>query len=136
MALGGLVYEETGKVTGIRVLSSDTSGTKVEIDLQTTGKIRGVAQNCLWTYTQLTRSDGSIYGQGHGVMTTQDGDVLHMIGHGSAQAPAPGGTLNFRVMIHPHTTSAKYADLNSIGLVGNYDVDAEGNTVFECFEWK
>ena len=136
MPLGDLVYEETGKVTGRRVLSSDASGTKVEIDLQTSGQIRGVAQHCLWTYTQLVRSDGSIYGVGQGFMTTQDGDVLHLIGHGSAQAPAPGGTTNFRVMIHPHTTAAKYADLNTIGLVGNYDVDADGNTVFKCFEWK
>ncbi len=49
MALGDLVYEETGKVTGRRVLSSDASGTKVESDLQTAGQIRGVAQNCFWT---------------------------------------------------------------------------------------
>ncbi len=136
MALGVLVYEETGKVTGTRVLSSDASGTKLEVDLQTAGQIRGAAQNCSWTYTQLTRSDGSIYGEGRGFMTTQDGDVIHLIGHGSGQAPAPGGTLNFRVMIHPHTTSAKYADLNSIGLVGNYHVDADGKTVLKCFEWK
>ena len=136
MALGDLVYEKTGKVSGIRVLSSDVSATKLELDLQTSGQIRGTAQNCLWTYTQVTRSDGSIYGEGRGVMTTQDGDVLHLIGHGSGQAPAPGGTTKFRGMIHPHTTAAKYADLNTIGLVGNYDVDADGNTVFKCFEWK
>ncbi len=136
MPLGDLVYEETGKVTGTRVLSSDASGTKLELDLQTSGKIRGVAHNCLWTYTQLTRSDGSIYGEGKGFMTTQDGDVLHLAGSGSGQAPAPGGSTKFRVMIHVYTTSEKYADLNTIGLVGNYDVDADGNTVFSCFEWK
>ena len=135
MALGELVYEETGKLTGVRVLSSDVSGTKLELDLQTAGQIRGVAHSCLWTYTQLRRSDGSIYGEGRGVMTTGEGDVIHLIGHGSAAAPPPGGTTSFRVMIHPHSTVAKYADLNTIGLVGNYDVDAEGNTDFKCFEW-
>ncbi|MEC7769311.1 MAG: hypothetical protein VX471_08525, partial [Acidobacteriota bacterium] len=83
-----------------------------------------------------TRSDGSIYGQGQGVMTTQDGDVIHLIGHGSGQAPAPGGATKWSVMIHPHSTSAKYADLNSIGLVGNYDVAADGSTVFKALEWK
>ena len=93
MALGALICEETGKVTGISVLSSDASGTKVEINLQTTGQIRGVAENCLWTYSQLTRPDGSIYGQGQGVMTTQDGDVIHLIGHGSGKTPPPGGTI-------------------------------------------
>ena len=136
MALGELVLEETGTVTGIRVLSNDASGTKLEVCLQTTGQIRGVAESCLWTYWQLIRPDGSIYGKGDGVMTTQDGDVLQLIGHGSGQAPAPGGTTNFRTMLHVHTTSAKYADLNTIGLVGNYDVAADGNAVNKCWEWK
>ena len=123
-------------MTGLRVLSSDASGTTVEITLQTTGQIRGVAENCLWTYTQLTRPDGSIYGQGLGVLTTQDGDVIQLIGHGSAQTPPPGGTIKFRVMVHYHTTSAKYSDLNGIGGVGEYDVGADGNTVNKFWEWK
>ncbi len=136
MALGDLVYEETGKVTGIRVLSSDASGTKLELSLQTAGQIRGVDENCLWTYTQLTRPDGSIYGQGQGVMTTQDGDVLHLIGHGSAKTPPPGGTTLFRVMVHFHTASDKYADLNGSAAAGEYDVDSDGNTVNKFWEWK
>ncbi len=87
MALGDLVLDETGTVTGIRVLSNDASGTKLEVCLGTTGTIRGVAETCLWTYWQLIRPDGSIYGQGEGVMTTQDGDVIQLTGHGSGQAP-------------------------------------------------
>ena len=136
MALGALVYEETGKVTGTRVLSSDASGTKLEVDLQTAGQIRGAAQNCLWTYTQLTRSDGSIYGGGQGVMTTQDGDVIHLIGHGSAQAPPPGGTVRFLTMLHAHSASAKYADLNTIGLVGEYEAAPDGAATNKTWEWK
>ena len=48
MALGDLVIDETGTVTGIRVLSNDASGSKLEISLRTTGTIRGVAQSALW----------------------------------------------------------------------------------------
>ncbi len=136
MALGNLICEETGKVTGIRVLSSDASGTKLEVNLQTSGTIRGVGENTLWSYTQLTRPDGSIYGQGQGVMTTQEGDVIHLIGHGSGQTPPAGGSINYRVMVHYHSASAKYADLNSIGGVGEYDIDAEGNTTNKFWEWK
>ena len=136
MALGDLVLDETGTVTGIRVLSTDVSGAKLEIDLRTTGTIRGMAETCLWTYWQLMRPDGSIYGQGRGVMTTQDGDVLQLIGHGSGQVPAPGDPTKFRTMLHAHTTSAKYADLNTIGLVGNYDVTADVKAVNKAWEWK
>ena len=136
MALGDLIMEETGQVTGMRVLSTDASGTNIETSLQLTGTIRGVAQTTIWTYTTLTRPDGSIYGSGHGVMTTQDGDVIHLIGHGSGQAAPPGGTTNFRTMLHAHSASAKYADLNSIGLAGEYDVAPDGSAVNKCWEWK
>ena len=76
MALGDLILDEAGQVTGTRVLSTDASGTNLELGLQLTGTIRGVPETTLWTYTTLTRPDGSIYGSGHGVMTTQDGDVI------------------------------------------------------------
>ena len=136
MALGDQILEESGQVTGIRVLSTDASGTNMETCLQLTGTIRGVAETTIWTYTTLTRPDGSIYGSGQGIMTTQDGDVIHLIGHGSGQTPAPGGTIRFRTMLHPHSASAKYADLNGIGLVGEYEVAPDGSAVNKCWEWK
>ena len=138
MALGDLVLEETGTVTGIRVLSNDASGSKVEISMRTTGTIRGVAESSLWTYSQLTRPDGSIYGEGEGVMTTQDGDVIQWKGSGSGKVAAPGDTINVRFvsMIFSHTASVKYADLNSIGLAVHHDVAADGSTVGKGWEWK
>jgi hypothetical protein len=136
MALGELILEERGQITGMRILSTDASGTNMEVSLQLTGTIRGVAESTLWTYTTLTRPDGSIYGSGQGVMTTQEGDVIHLIGHGSGQAPPPGGTTRFHTMLHPYSTSAKYADLNSIGLAGEYDVNPDGSAINRNWEWK
>ncbi len=136
MALGDLVLGDTGQVTGTRVISTDASGTNLEISLQLTGTIRGVPETTLWTYTTLTRPDGSIYGGGQGVMTTQDGDVIHLIGHGSGQAPPPGGTVRFLTMLHAHSASAKYADLNAIGLVGEYEVAPDGAATNKNWEWK
>ena len=136
MALGKLILDETGTVTGLRVLSTDGLGTKLEVCLQTTGTIRGVAESCFWTYTQLIRPDGSIYGAGQGVMTTADGDVIQLIGHGSGRAPAPGGATKFRTMLHPHSAVAKYADLNFIGLAGEYDVAPDGSAINKCWEWS
>ena len=136
MALGNLVLDETGQVTGLRVLSVDASGAKVEVSLQATGTIRGVAETTIWTYNTLTRPDGSIYGWGEGIMTTQDGDVITLIGHGSGKTPPPGGTTNFRTMLHPHSASAKYADLNGTALAGEYDVAPDGSAVNKCWEWK
>lgn len=136
MALGNLVLDETGSVTGVRVLSNDATGTTMEFCLQLTGTIRGVAETTLWTYTTLTRPDGSIYGEGQGVMTTQEGDVISLKGHGSSKAVGPGETTRFSTMLHAHSASAKYADLNSIGLVGEYDVAPGGSATNKNWEWK
>ena len=136
MALGNLILEETGSITGVRVLSTDSSGTTLEVCLQTQGTIRGIAQTTFWTYTQLIRPDGSIYGGGQGLMTTTDGDVLQLTGHGSGQAPPPGGSISFRTMLHPYSTSPKYADLNTIGLAGEYNVAPDGTAVNKCWEWS
>ncbi len=136
MALGNLILDETAQVTGLRVLSTDASGTEVEVSLQTTGTIRGTAETTLWTYTTLTRPDGSMLGGGQGVMTTEDGDGISLAGHGSGQAPPPGGTINFRTMLFAYSTSGKYSDLNSIGVAGEYDLSADGTGTNRCWEWK
>ena len=69
-------------------------------------------------------------------VTAKIGDVINLIGHGSGQAAPPGDTTKFRTMLHPHTASAKYADLNSIGLADEYDVAPDGSAVNKCWEWK
>ncbi len=135
MALGELVLEDSGQITGIRVLPTDASGTTLELNLQLSGTIRGVGQNTLWTYTMLQRPDGSLYGQGNGVLTTVNGDVIHLIGSGSGKAN-PGGTVRFCTMLHPHGATGQNADLNGIGLVGEYDVAADGTANNKNWEWK
>jgi hypothetical protein len=107
MALGDLVLDETGKVTGVRVVSSDAMGAKTEVCLQTTGTIKGVPETTLWTYTTLTRPDGSMTGDGRGVMTTQDGDVISLFGAGNGKAVGPGETTKFRTMIFAHYRPVK-----------------------------
>ena len=135
MALGQLVLEDSGQITGIRVLSTDASGTTLELNLQLSGTIRGVGENTLWTYTMLQRPDGSLYGQGNGVLTTDNGDVIHLIGSGSGKAN-PGGTVRFCTMLHPHGATGQNADLNAIGLAGEYEVAADGTATNKCWEWK
>jgi hypothetical protein len=39
-------------------------------------------------------------------------------------------------MLHPYSTSAKYADLNSIGLAGEYEVNPDGSATNRNWEWK
>jgi|TARA_B110000263_G_C14870644_1_gene312810 hypothetical protein len=136
MALGNLILDETGTIDGVRELSNDASGIKNEIKLTLKGTIRGVEQTTKWTYTALTRPDGSVHGQGTAVMTTVDGDVLDVIGSGAAKTAGPGESTNFRTMLFVHTAAPRFIDLNYVGLVGEYDVTADGIATNRCWEWK
>jgi len=69
-------------------------------------------------------------------MTTQNGDVIALIGNGSGRAVPPGEPTNFRTMWHLHTTSAKFADLNGTAWAVEYNVDPDGSAVNKCWEWK
>ena len=133
--LGELIFEEKGTTSGIRVLSSEGGEVEVEVNLKTEGKILGVEETSMWTYTSKTRADGSIYGEGTGFMTTQDGATIDMHAQGAAKATSDGSAA-YRGALYFQTTAEKYAHLNSIAGVVEYDVDAQGNTVGKIWEWK
>ena len=134
--LGEILYEEKGKTIGLRVLSLEGGETKVEVTLQTEGQIQGVAETSLWTYWSKTRSDGTIYGEGTGFMTTKDGDIIHLNANGASKSVGADGAINYRGAICFHTTSEKFAGLNGTVGVHEYDVDSEGNSVAKVWEWK
>ena len=134
--LGEILFKEKGNTIGMRVLSADTEGVNVEITLQTKGQIGDVDETSVWTYTSLTRPDGSIHGGGQGFMTTSDGDVIGMLGVASAEAVGADGSIKYRGSLHFQSASGGFSHL--VGTVGvfEYDVDAEGNTTATVWEWK
>ena len=120
--------DETGQVTGIRVLPPTAEGAHYEVSLSTKGTLEGSNYNALWTYTQVQRNDGSIYGQGDGVLTTERGEVIYLKGSGSAQGKEADGGVIFKTINHHHAASAKFKHLNGVAGVGIYNVSPEGKT--------
>ena len=133
--LGDLLYEETGNVTGIKVLPPEEGAVVLEVSLQAAGRIQGVEHTSIWTYTSTTRTDGSIFGQGRGVLTTVAGDVVHLLGRASDQSRGPGKPVRYRGAFHFQTNSEKFARLNGIAAVFEYDVEADGSTKGKIWEW-
>ena len=136
MALGELLVEEVGSITGLRVLPATAEGANYEISLSTKGKLRDTNFTTNWTYLQVVRTDGSIYGEGDGVCTTECGQTLYLKGSGSATGSDENGNIPMRVINHYRTNSEKFADLNGAALVGEYDVKADGTTVMKLWHWK
>jgi hypothetical protein len=131
--LGELNMELTGKRVVRRVLSVDPP--KVEVSFEDSGKVLGVNVADFGTYTSAVRPDGSICGDGQGVMTTQEGEMIAWTGSGLGRFKDKGA-VSYRGILYFRTASQKLARLNSVGGVFEYEVDPEGKTHTKVWEWK
>jgi len=61
--------------------------------------------------------------KGTGSTTTQDGATIHLRAQGAAKATLDG-SIAYRGAVYFQTNAEKYAHLNSISGVHEYDVDA------------
>jgi hypothetical protein len=131
--LGELIGETTGRRLVRRALSVDPP--TVEVSFEDSGKMLGVNVNGFGTYSSVVRNDGSIYGEGQGVMVTQDGEMISWKGSGVGKFKEKGA-VSYRGILYYQTASQKLARLNSAPGVFEYEVDPEGKTQTKVWEWK
>src|SRR3990172_10929538 len=129
--LGDLIGEMKGKVTGIRVLAD-----RLESTVQGSGKVWGTDENEVETFTSTPRPDGSVLGEGQGLITTKDGDMIMFKGQGIGIPTGKGQAASFRGAIHYQTASQKFVKANRTVGVFEYDIDQEGNVHGKIWEWK
>jgi hypothetical protein len=87
------------------------------------------------TYTSVVGPDGSIFGHGQGINTTNDGEAVVWTATGSGKF-GPGGAVSYRGMLFFKTSSQKLARLNHSCGAFEYEVDSTGNTASKIWEWK
>jgi hypothetical protein len=131
--LGELIFQGGGKRIVRRILS--TEPVKVEVTFEGGGKLLGVDAMEIGTYTSLIRSDGTIYGEGEGVVMTADGDQITWKGAGAGTFKE-GGAVGYRGAVYYHTASPKFSRLNGVAGVFEFDADASGTTQSKIWEWK
>jgi len=131
--LGDQIAVSTGKVTTRRVVSTEPP--QVEVSFEETGQVLGAGMRGFGTYSAQMRPDGKLYGQGQGVMTTQDGDMISWKGVGLGTFGA-GGAISYRGALFYQTTSQKFAQLNTAPGVFEYEVDGSGNSKTTVWAWK
>lgn len=130
--LGDQIGEETGKVTGFRVL--DASGPNAEVSFQTRGSILGTAYQGRTTYTSTVQAGGFLFGEGHGVYMSGDGMAVWK-GQGTGRFNAGGG-VSYRGAIHFVTATGKLANLAGTVGVFEHSTDANDNVTSKLWEWK
>ncbi len=132
--LGEQIGESQGKRTGRRALPAD-NGVKVEVTFDDSGKMLGIEFNGFGTYASAPRSDGTMFGEGQGVLMTKEGDMAAWKGQGVGRFVG-GGAVSYRGALYYSSASPKLARLNNAVVVYEYEVDANGNTHTKYWEWK
>jgi hypothetical protein len=138
MALGELISEEGGKITGQRVL--DVQVPKMETSFVMEGNYKGTSCTDIGTYTSVLREGGVLQGEGQGIITTKDGkEMATWTGQGIGRFTGPG-KVSFRGSLFLKTPltseGGKLSYLNNIMGVFEYEVDELGNCSVKTWEWK
>ena len=99
----------------------------METSFQANGSILGTDVKETGTYWTVVRPDGTHYGEGQGVMILKDGKMATWTGHGVGTMKKDG-TASYRGAVYYQTSPPRWARLNKVAVVFEYEVDAEGNT--------
>ena len=132
--LGEKIGEETGVVTTQRILPSDGLP-RLEISFEASGVYFGVQAVDRGTYTAEMRADGTIYGQGQGVVMGMGGEVATWTGSGVGVFGV-NGSIRYSGAIFYRTSVPAWERLNRCAGVFEYDVDAANKTVGRIWEWN
>jgi hypothetical protein len=128
--LGDLIGETRGKRIVRRVLPEG----RVEVTFEDSGKFLGLDVLGFGTYEAEVRPDGTLYGQGQGIVTGKQGDMATWKGIGVGKFV--GAAVSYRGAISYYSQSPKLARLNSVATIFEFEVDEAGNTQAKIWEWK
>lgn len=134
--LGEHLGEESGQTIGRRVLPGpDGLHPVVEASFEGSGTVLGTPYQNVGTYTATPRADGTFSGIGQGVVMTADGAAVMWSGTGVGRFTETGAQV-WRGALLYETTSEKYARLNSVVGMFEYEVSPDGKTSGTFTEWK
>lgn len=133
--LGEKIGEGTGKVIAQRVISAQGGQPKMETTFQGTGKLMGLVSQETGTYCVAQRADGSLFGDGQGIVMNPQGESASWTAQGVG-LPQKDGSIRFRGALYFASTSPTWSRLTSVAAVYEFEVDAQGHTKAQLFEWK
>ena len=133
-----MLGDKIGEVKGRRLLRRVISVEPLtaEVTFEDSGELFGVGTAGIGSYISDVRADGSLFGNGQGMITSADGEAVTWTGTGLGHI-GPGGAVSYRGMLFFRTTlTKKLARLNNACGAFEYEVDAKGETVSKIWEWK
>lgn len=136
-SLGDPFYKERTKATSIRVIDV-INGPKVEVSFSGNGTIRdSINVTDIGTIWTLPTSGGMIYGEGQGLLTTQQGEMATYTQKAIGQYTPEGrvvfhGSMFFKTL----SPTGQLASLDNQMGIYNYESDIAGNAIRQVWEWQ
>ena len=133
--LGEQIAEEKGKIISQRVLGVEPP--KMEISFSGTGKYRGTDGTVTVTYWSALGSDGTLHGEGQGLVISRDGqEMATFTGQGVGRFIGPGKVRFVGSVFYNTASKGKLTFLNNLVAVFEHEVDESGNVSNKFWEWK
>jgi hypothetical protein len=107
----------------------------MEVTDQQVGTLYGVNVTTTVTYVGTMRPNGTIAGEGTGLLQTADGGSATFRGVGVGRFTKPGVT-SWRGALFYETQTPELDRLNGIAAVFEYEVDESSKSEGRIFEWK
>jgi hypothetical protein len=133
--LGEQVGELRGQAVSTRILPDEGQGPRMEVTDQQVGTLCGVNVTVTVTYVGTMRANGTIAGNGTGIVMTASGGSATFRGTGVGRFVRPGA-LSWRGALFYETATPELARLNGIACVFEYEVDESSKSEGRLFEWK
>jgi hypothetical protein len=134
--LGNKIGEESGRVTGRRMLQGDDFRyLKMEVSFETQATLYGQPGMQMGTYTVFERVPGQLYGEGQGIFMAANGESAIWNGHGVGHMTGEGMGIAFAAAV-AFQASAGLAQLNGVLAVIEHTTDNDGNAKSTLYEWK
>lgn len=130
--IGELIIELSGSTTGVRVLPDG----RVETSEQGSGSVLGVKATWVATTVSSPMPDGVVMGEGNGIITTVDGEVVTIRKIGIGWPTGRGRKATRRGVFFHMTQSQKFERLNRMVGMYEFESDEEGNWTAKIWEWK
>ena len=95
------------------MLPDDGTGPKVEASFQSSGTMLGIHVNDMGTYVSVARLDGTLFGEGQGIIMTEEGGVVTWRGQGVGRLTGHGMAASRRASTYAQTASERLARLTA-----------------------
>ena len=133
--LGEKIGELSGKITSQRVLDV-TCGAKMETTVNLTGKISNIDVSSIITYWNIRKPDGSLYGEGEGILTANGEVVASSESQGIGKLTEAGNARWIGSIFYNSSSNKKLINLNNLVGIFETEVDTNGQVREIIWEWK